>query len=155
MNCGLIQSYRDEPFTLASNSSPIALTDCIRTRSANCCGWLQHSEGSPLYKILTGGYYEINFNANVSSLTAGTVAIQILVDGVPVSAGATAIQEVAAAGEYYNISIHKIIPICCRGDATITIASVPSVLTGATTPTPTDTEIPLLQNVNLTIKKIS
>lgn len=153
----MIQSYREEPFALSSNSSVIALTtDCIRTRSAqNCCNWLNHNDGSPLYKILTGGYYEINFNANISSATAGTVAIQILVDGVPVSAGATAIQEVATAGDYYNISIHKIIPVCCRGDATITIASVPSVLTGATTPAPTDTEIPLLQNVNLTIKKLS
>lgn len=157
MNCGLIQSFRDEPFALASNTSAISLTtDCIRTRSASCCGWLQHSEGSPLYKILSGGNYEINFNANITSATAGVVAIQILVDGVPLSSGATAIEEVTTAGNYRNISIHKIIPICCRGDATITIASVPSVLTGATTlDTPTDTEIPILQNANLTIKKLS
>ena len=149
----MIQSFRNEPFSLTSTSSPISLTtDCIRSRNANCCGWLQHNEGSPLYKILQGGNYEVEFNANVSGLTAGPVAISILVDGIPLDAGATAISTITTPGDYENISIHKVIPICCKGDATITIASIPSVLTGATLPgTPTDTVIPLIQNANLTI----
>ena len=104
----MIQSYREEPFTLTSNSSAISLTtDCIRTRGANCCGWLQHNEGSPLYKILEGGRYEVSFNANITSATAGTVAIGIYVDGILVSTGATAIEEIATAGDYSNISINK------------------------------------------------
>lgn len=79
----MIQSYREEPFALASNTSPIALTkDCIRTRSAQCCGWLQHSEGSPLYKILEGGKYRITFNGNITSATAGQVAVALFMDGV-------------------------------------------------------------------------
>lgn len=156
----MIQSFRNEPFALSSNSSPISLTtDCIKTRSAqncNCSGWLCHSEGSPLYKILQGGNYEVEFTANVSGLTAGPVAIGILVDGIPLETGATAISTVITPGDYENISIHKAIPICCRGDATITIASLPSVLTGATLPgTATDTVIPLIQNANLVIKRLS
>lgn len=151
----MIQSYREELFTLASNSSPIALTtDCIRTRSASCCGWLQHNLGSPLYKVLTGGNYEVTITGNISSATAGTTAIGIYVDGVLVP-GATAITEVATAGDFNSFAIHKVIPVCCRGDATITIASVPSVLTGVLPGTATDTETPLLQNVNVTIERRS
>lgn len=59
------------------------------------------------------------------------------------------------AGNYVNISIDKVVPICCRGDATITVQAIPSVLIGATLPNvPTDTQVPILQSVNLTITKL-
>ena len=153
---GMIQSYREEVYALPSNASPVSLTtDCIRTRSANCCGWLQHSEGSPLYKILSGGKYRVTFNTNVTSATAGTVAFGIFMDGVLLP-GTTAIFEVPTAGDYYNISINKVIPICCRGDATITVQSVPTVTTGLpTTPATTTTEAPIIQSTNLTITRLS
>ena len=124
----MIQSYQETPVLLASNSSPLTFsTDCIRTRCANCYVFLQHSQGSPLYKILNGGNYDVTFNANVTSATAG---------------------------DYYNVSFYKLIKVCCRGDASLTIGSVPSVLTGATLPgTPTVTEIPVIQNANLSITK--
>ena len=50
-----------EPITiLTSNTSAITFTDDdVRTRKATCCGWLQHDEGSPIYKILEGGLYEV------------------------------------------------------------------------------------------------
>lgn len=139
---------------LISNLSAISFTtDDVRTRSANCCGWLQHTEGSPIYKILEGGLYEVSFNANVTSATAGTVAIGLYQDGVLIP-GTTVIAEVATAGDYYNVSFDKLIKICCRGDATLSVASVPSVLTGAALPgTATDTEIPVLQNANFSIIK--
>ena len=79
----MIESILEMITALTSNTSAIAFTnDDIRTRSANCCGWLQHSEGSPLYKILKGGLYEISFNANVTSATAGTVALGLYQDGI-------------------------------------------------------------------------
>lgn len=150
----MIQSYQETIETLASNSAPISFErDCIRTRSANCCGWLQHNQGSPLYKILEGGDYPVTFNANVTSATAGTVALGLYMDGVLLP-GTTVIAQVATAGDYYNVSFDKIVPVCCRGNATLTIASVPSVLTGAT-PTATDTEIPIIQNANFTITRKS
>jgi hypothetical protein len=66
------------------------------------------------------------------------------------------IAEIVTAGDYYNISFNKLLKICCRGDATLTIASIPSVLTGATLPgTPTDTEIPIIQNANFSIVRKS
>ena len=150
----MIQSYVEQPVLLSSNSAPVSFTtDCIRTRGASCECWLQHNEGSPIYKILEGGLYEVSFNANVTSATAGTVALGLYQDGVLVP-GTTVITEVATAGDYYNVSFDKILKICCRGDATLSVASVPNVLTGAELPgTPVVTEIPVLQNANFSIIK--
>ena len=152
----MIQSVLEPITVLTSNTSTITFADDdIRTRRANCyCnGWLQHSEGSPIYKILEGGIYEVSFNANVTSATAGTVALGLFQDGILIP-GTTVLAEVATAGDYYNVSFDKLIKICCRGDASLTIASVPNVLTGAALPgTPVVTEIPVVQNANLIITK--
>ena len=150
----MIESVLEMITALASNLASIIFPiDTIRTRTANCCGWLQHDTGSPIYKILEGGLYEVSFNANVTSATAGTVALGLYQDGVLVP-GTTVIAEVATAGDYYNVSFDKILKICCRGDATLSVASVPNVLTGAELPgTPVVTEIPVLQNANFSIIK--
>ena len=152
----MIESVLELITALSSNSAPVAFTnDDLRTRSANCnCGgWLQHAEGSPIYKLLDGGLYEVSFNANVTSATAGTVALGLYQDGVLVP-GTTVIAEVATVGDYYNVSFDKLLKICCRGDATLTVASVPNVVTGAVLPgTATVTEIPVLQNANFSIIK--
>lgn len=150
----MIQSVNEQIQILTSNSSTLSfVNDDVRSRNANCCGFLQHDEGSPLYKLLDGGVYEISFNANITSATAGTVALGLFQDGILIP-GTTVIAEVATAGDYYNVSFDKLIKICCKGDATLTVASVPNVLTGATLPgTPTVTEIPVIQNANLSIIK--
>ncbi len=150
----MIESILEMITTLTSNLAAIIFpTDTVRTRSANCCNWLQHDVGSPIYKILEGGLYEVSFNANVTSATAGTVALGLYQDGVLVP-GTTVIAEVATAGDYYNVSFDKILKICCRGDATLSVASVPNVLTGAELPgTPVVTEIPVIQNANFSIIK--
>ena len=150
----MIQSVNEQIQILTSNSSTLSfVNDDVRSRNANCCGFLQHDEGSPLYKLLDGGVYEVSFNANVTSATAGTVALGLFQDGILIP-GTTVIAEVATAGDYYNVSFDKLIKICCRGDATLTIASVPNVLTGAALPgTATVTEIPVIQNTSLSIVK--
>lgn len=79
----MIESVQELPITLANNSAAITFSnDDIRTRSASCCngGWLSHQQGSPLYQLLDGGYYEVSFNANVSSATAGVVALGLYQD---------------------------------------------------------------------------
>jgi hypothetical protein len=150
----MIQSVNEMIQILTSNSSTLSFAnDDVRSRNANCCGFLQHDEGSPLYKLLDGGVYEVSFNANITSATVGTLALGLFQDGILIP-GSTVIAEVATAGDYYNVSFDKLIKICCRGDATLTVASVPNVLTGATLPgTPTVTEIPIIQNANLSIIK--
>lgn len=150
----MIQSILETITVLPSNTSPISfLNDDVRSRKANCYGWLQHTEGSPLYKLLDGGLYEVSFNVNATSATEGTIAFGLYQDGILIP-GTTVIAEVATAGAYYNLSFDKLIKVCCRGDATLTIASVPNVLTGAAAPgTATVTEIPVVQNANISITK--
>lgn len=150
----MIQSVLEPITALTSNSAPISFTnDDVRTRSANCCGWLQHSEGSPIYKILEGGLYNVSFNANVTSSVAGAVAFGLYQDGVLVP-GTAVIAQITTAGDYVNVSFDKLIKICCRGDATLSVAVVPSILTGDTAPgTTTVTEVPVVQNANFLITK--
>lgn len=150
----MIQSVLEPITTLTSNSATVPFAnDDVRTRSANCCGWLQHDEGTPIYKILDGGLYKVSFNANVTSSVAGTIALGLYDDGVLVP-GTTVLAQITTAGDYVNVSFDKILRVCCRGNATLTVASVPSVLTGATTPgTATVTEVPVIQNANFSIVK--
>ena len=150
----MIQSVLEPITTLTSNSATVPFAnDDVRTRSANCCGWLQHDEGTPIYKILEGGLYKVSFNANVTSSVAGTVALGLYDDGVLVP-GTTVLAQITTAGDYVNVSFDKILRVCCRGNATLTVASVPSVLTGATTPgTATVTEVPVIQSANFSIVK--
>lgn len=152
----MIQSILEPITTLSSNSGVVTFTnDDVRTRSANCyCnGWLQHTEGSPIYKVLDGGLYEVSFNANVTSSVAGAIALGLYQDGVLVP-GTTVIAQITTTGDYVNVSFDKLLKICCRGDATLTVQSVPSILTGATTPgTTTVTEVPVVQNANFSIIK--
>lgn len=150
----MIQSVLEQFTILPSNTSPIQfLNDDIKSRKANCCGWLQHQEGSPLYKLLEGGIYEVSFNANVSSAVAGTVALGLFQDGVLIP-GTTVISEITTAGDFFNVSFDKKIKVCCRGDANLSVQAVPSVLTGVAAPgTPTVTAIPIIQNANFSITK--
>lgn len=150
----MIESILDQFTILTSNTSNVIFDeDDVRSRRATCCGWLQHNEGSPLFKILEGGLYEVSFNANVSSATAGPVALGLFQDGVLIP-GTTVIATITTAGDFFNVSFDKLIKVCCRGDANLSIASIPSVLTGATAPgTSTDTETPIIQNANFSITK--
>lgn len=150
----MIQSTLEPISTLTSNSATVTFNnDDVRTRSANCCGWLQHNEGSPIYKILTGGLYEVSFNANVTSSVVGTIALGLFQDGVLLP-GTQMIAQIETTGDYVNVSFDKILKICCRGDAILTIASIPSILTGDEAPGETTiTEVPVIQNANFSIIK--
>lgn len=153
----MIESVQELPITLTNNSAAITFSnDDIRTRSANCCnGWLQHQEGSPLYQILEGGYYEVIFNTNASSATAGVIALGLYQDGILVP-GTTVASTLAAAGDIENLKFTKVVRVCCRANATLTIASVPSVpnFTNLTGPG-IDTQIPIIANANFIIKKVA
>lgn len=151
----MIQSTQEQALFLTSNTSPVTFNnDDLRTRSATCCGFLQHEEGSPIYKIIEGGVYEVSFNANVTSLTAGVVALALLQDGAVVN-GTTVASNIAAAGDYENISFDKKIRVCCKANSSLSVASIPSVPVYATaTPVATDTEIPIVTNANFSITRI-
>lgn len=153
---GVIQSVQERPVTLTNNTTPITFTnDDVRSRSAGCCGWLCHQEGSPLYQLLDGGYYRVSFNTNVSSATAGIVALALYENGIIVP-GTTVASTLAAAGDVENVSFDKIIRVCCRGNTTLSVGSVSSVpdFTDLTAPG-VDTQTPIIANSNLIIERLS
>jgi len=147
----MIQSLQEQELILTTNTSPITFADTdLRTGSANCFnGWLNHNEGSATFNLLGGGIYEINFSANVTSATAGIVGFAIYVDGVKMN-GTEMDEVITAVGDYHNIATTKYIRVCGRGNASITVQSVPAIVFDETS---TDTEIPIVKNAQISIRR--
>lgn len=157
MNVGTIQAVQEQEITLTSNTAslPFANVD-LRTRSAtNCCGFMNHNEGSALFSILDGGLYEVTFNGNVTSATAGQVALALFADGVQVI-GTEMDAVIAAPGDFENISFDKKIRVCCKGTVNLAITSVPSIVySGGATPVITETQIPIIKNAEISITRLA
>lgn len=149
----MIQSVQEQELALTTNTSSITFSDTdLRTNSANCFnGWLNHNEGSGTFNIVMGGLYEIGFSANVTSATAGIVGLGIYADGVKLN-GTEMDEVITAVGDYHNVSTSKLVRVCGRGSVTITINSVPAIVFDGTS---TDTEIPIVKNANIYIKKLA
>ena len=61
----MIQSTQEQALFLTSNTSQVTFdNDDLRTRSATCCGFLQHEETSPVYKIIEGGVFDVEIGNN-------------------------------------------------------------------------------------------
>ncbi len=148
----MIQSVQEQELILTSNTSPITFADTdLRTASANCFnGWLNHNEGSATFSILGGGIFEIDFNANVTSATAGNVALAIFADGVQLAG--TEMDTPVTVGVYTNVSTNKKIRVCGRGNVVITVASVPTITYDGTA---TPTQIPIIKNANISIERLA
>ena len=153
----MIQSTNEAIQILPTNTSDITFAnDELRTRSATCSGWLNHTEGTSQYTILGNGnccqpsVYEVTFNANVTGATAGPIEIGLKENGTPV-VGAS-VNEVVVADEYQNVSFTKLIRLCPRENVTLTIGSIPAVsqLVPAVETVP-----PTIKNANLIIRKLS
>ena len=149
----MIQALQITPEILTSNTDNINFdTVDLRSRSANCCGWLQYMNGGSDFTIIGGGTFKVSFNANVTSTTAGQVALALKsatgtdVEGTEMDA------EITTPGVYSNISFTKILRVCPRVNTTIAVGSLPAV--GGVTPAVT-TEIPTVKDVNLIIEKIA
>jgi len=146
----MIQSVQEQELVLKSNEDSITFSDTdLRTNSANCFnGWLNHNEGASTFNILGGGIYKITFNSNVTSATAGNVGLAIFADGSQVNG--TEMDTPVTVGVYTNVSATKYIRVCGRGTVSITVRSVPSIIYDGTS---TDTQIPIIKNANITIKR--
>ena len=149
----MIQALQITPEILTSNTDNINFdTVDLRSRSANCCGWLQYMNGGSDFTIIGGGTFKVSFNANVTSTTAGQVALALKsatgtdVEGTEMDA------EITTPGVYSNISFTKILRVCPRVNTTIAVGSLPAI--GGVTPAVT-TEIPTVKDVNLIIEKIA
>ena len=150
---GLIQAVQESEVTLTSNTASIPFADIdLRTASANCFnGWLNHNEGSPLFNILAGGIYEITFNANITSATAGEAGLALFTDGVQL-AGTETDAVITTAGDWESVSFNKKVRVCTRGSVTLTVNSVPTITYAGT---PTTTQIPIIKNANLSIERLA
>lgn len=68
---GVIQAVQEQEIILDSNTAsiPFAVTD-VRCRSAqNCRSWINHNDGSALFSIIAGGYYDSSFGTLITSAT--------------------------------------------------------------------------------------
>lgn len=149
----MIQALQITPEILTSNTDNLNFdTIDLRTNSANCCGWLQYMPGGSDFTIIGGGTFVVEFNANVTSATAGQVAIALkTATGTDVE-GTEMDVDVATPGVYTNISFSKIIKVCPRVNTTLAIGSLAAV--GSVTPAVT-TQIPTIKDANLIIRKIA
>lgn len=152
----MIETLQITPELLTSNTDNINFdTVDLRTNSANCCGWLQYMPGGSDFTIIGGGTFLVSFNANVTSDTAGIVALALKsatgtdVEGTEMDA------EITTPGNYVNISFTKLLRVCPRVNTTIAVGSLPSTITGTTTLTNTETEIPVVKDANFFIRKLS
>lgn len=152
----MIQAIQITPEILTSNTDNINFdTVDLRTNSANCCGWLQYMPGGSDFTIIGGGTFEVTFNANVTSDTAGIVTLALkTATGTDVE-GTEMDAEVTTPGNYINISFTKLLRICPRVNTTVAIGSLPSTITGTTTITNTETQIPVVKDANLIIRKVA
>ena len=152
----MIQAVQITPEILTSNTDNINFdTVDLRSRSANCCGWLQYTPGGSDFTIIGGGLFEVSFNANVTSATAGVVALALFADGVQVP-GTEMDAVIATAGDFVNVSFSKSIRTCCKGTVNLSINSVPSVVySGGATPVITETQVPIVKNANISVDRIS
>lgn len=154
----MIQTIINEPLVLTSNSSPITFDATnIRTRCAYCSngGWLDYQDGNPIFKVFGNGYngyYTANFSASISSATAGVVAIGLYEDGVLLPDTIRAVT-IDAPNDYETISFNRKIRLCPRGTSSITVGSVPSVVTPVTPTTPIETEIPIITNATFNLSR--
>ncbi len=154
----MIQSTNDAIQILPTNTSDITFSnDELRTRSATCSGWLNHTEGTSQYTILGNGnccqpaVYEITFNANVTSAEAGAIEIALKENGTRVL-GASANAVITTPDDYVNISFTKLIRLCPRENVTLTIGSINAV---SNVIPAVETVAPTLKNANLIIRKIA
>lgn len=149
----MIQALQITPEILTSNTDNINFDKVdLQTRSANCCGWLQYMNGGSEFTIIGGGTFRVTFNANVTSDTAGQVALA-LKTGTGTDVEGTEVDAViGTAGEYTNISFSKLIRVCPRVNTTIAVGSLPAI--GGVTPV-VETEIPTIKDANLSIEKIN
>lgn len=152
----MIQALQIAPEILTSNTDNINFdTVDLRGRTANCCGWLQYMPGGSDFTIIGGGLFEVSFNGNVSSDTAGLVALSLKTATGTDLEGTEMDAEITTPGNYVNISFTKLLRICPRVNTTIAVGSLPATITGTTTLTNTTTEIPVIKDANLIIRKVA
>lgn len=152
---GLIQATQEDIRALNSNTDALKFENItLRTQSANCYnGWLNYNEGSSLFNIVAGGIYEITFNANVTSATAGEVGLALFVNGNKLE-GTEVDQNIETANEWVNVAFNKKIRVCGRSNASASL-SIKSISGLMIYDIETETEIPIIKNANISVERLA
>ena len=149
----MIQALQITPEVLTSNTDNINFDFVdVRSRTANCCGWLQYMNGGSDFTIIGGGTFKISFNANVTSATTGQVALALKSSTGTDIEGTEVDTQVTTANTYRNVAFTKIIRVCPRVNTTIAVGSLPAI--GGVTPA-VATQIPTIKDANFIIEKIA
>lgn len=150
----MIQALQILPEVLTTNTDNINFdTVDLRSRSANCCGWLQYMEGGSDFTIIGGGTFKVTFHANVTGTEEGAIAIALKTGTGSDVEGTESDVVIAAADDYQNISFTKLLRICPRVNTTIAVGSLASV--GGVTDPVVETIIPTVKDAQLIIEKIA
>lgn len=137
----MINSTNIAEQTVATNGNILFANTQVRTCSANCCnGWLNHNAGSGIFQIIKPGIYEIQFNTNVSSATAGVINLAISSNGEILQG--SQMNTTNVANNVYNVSSNRLIRVCGNGSTTLSVSNV-----GANDIT--------ITNPNIIIKKVA
>lgn len=137
----MINAVNVLPQTIAANGNVLFSTDRVRTNACNCGGCIQHDTGSGLFALAKAGIYKVTFNANITSDTAGGVALAIRANGENVG-GTEMDYTVVTAGDYHNVSASTLIRVTCGTSKTV---SVGNALTTAV----------LAKDVNIIIERVA
>lgn len=150
---GIIQATNEAVQTLTSNTSDVKFSNVtLRTNSANCQnGWLGYNEGESQFNIVAGGIYEIDFNANITSASTGIVGLALFANGNQLT-GTEMNETITTANNWKNIAMNRKIRVCARGNATLSIKSIPSISIAGV---PTATQIPSIKNANISITRLA
>jgi len=154
----VIETIINTPKVLTDNDAAITYDGVSAlSRCTPCCngGWLSYQNGSPIFKILGNGYtgyYNVNWSGSISSATAGTIAIGLYEDGVLIPDTVRAVT-IAAADDYASVSFNKKLRLCPKVTTSLSVQSVPSVVTPSDPTTPIETEIPIITNATFNIAR--
>jgi len=148
----MIQALQITPEVLTSNTDNINFdTIDVRSRNANCCGFLQYTPGGSEFVLIGGGTFKVTFNANVTSATTGQIALALKTGTGTDVEGTEVDTQVTTANTYRNVAFTKIIKVCPRVNTTIAVGSLAAI--GGVTPA-VATQIPTVKDANFTIEKI-
>lgn len=138
----MINSVAVASQTVAANSNILFTTDRVRTRSCTACsGWLSHDTGSGLFTITKPGIYEVEYNADITSIDTGVASLVLEQNGEAIG-GTQSIYTIATASALGNVGASTLIHVPCGASYTITLTNNSTLALS-------------VQDANIIIKKIA
>lgn len=116
-------------------------TDRVKTNACNPGGSVQHEAGSGLFSLTKPGIYEVQFNANVTSATAGALAFVIRTNGEAI--GGTEMDATITANSYQNISAATLVRVPCGSTKTVAVTNISVALSAS------------VKDANIVIKRLA